>query len=183
VAPTFFFGPIIGAVLMVLAFVLLSEFTKAWLLYLGLLFLFMVMYAPGGIGEPDHDEPAPGLARQAGAVWCPVYAGSVCHWRVLALLGGAALVEMVYHLQLSSASGSVVPFWARRWTWSGFRHWLMAALLLAAGVLAFRPLQQALCAAMGRRPGRDRSRNCHRKAVPMAAMKPSHTPVHPTRLS
>jgi branched-chain amino acid transport system permease protein len=32
---TFFFGPIIGAVLMVLAFVLLSEFTKAWLLYLG----------------------------------------------------------------------------------------------------------------------------------------------------
>ena len=29
---TFFFGPIIGAILMVLAFVLLSEFTKAWLL-------------------------------------------------------------------------------------------------------------------------------------------------------
>ncbi len=33
---TFFFGPIIGAVLMVLAFVLFSELTKAWLLYLGL---------------------------------------------------------------------------------------------------------------------------------------------------
>jgi branched-chain amino acid transport system permease protein len=33
---TFFFGPIIGAVLMVLALVLLSELTKAWLLYLGL---------------------------------------------------------------------------------------------------------------------------------------------------
>ncbi len=31
---TFFFGPIIGGVLMVLAFVLLSELTKAWLLYL-----------------------------------------------------------------------------------------------------------------------------------------------------
>jgi branched-chain amino acid transport system permease protein len=36
---------------MVLAFVLLSEFTKAWLLYLGLIFLFMVMYAPGGIAS------------------------------------------------------------------------------------------------------------------------------------
>ena len=48
---TFFFGPIIGAVLMVLAFVLLSELTKAWLLYLGLIFLFMVMYAPGGIAS------------------------------------------------------------------------------------------------------------------------------------
>ncbi len=48
---TFFFGPIIGAVLMVLALVLLSEFTKAWLLYLGLIFLFMVMFAPGGIAS------------------------------------------------------------------------------------------------------------------------------------
>src|SRR3954471_12158313 len=48
---TFFFGPIIGAILMVLALVLLSEFTKAWLLYLGLIFLVMVMYAPGGIAS------------------------------------------------------------------------------------------------------------------------------------
>ncbi|HPU21094.1 MAG TPA: branched-chain amino acid ABC transporter permease, partial [Alicycliphilus sp.] len=36
---TFFFGPIIGAVLLVLASVLLSELTKGWLLYLGLVFL------------------------------------------------------------------------------------------------------------------------------------------------
>ena len=36
---------------MVVAFVLLSELTKAWLLYLGLVFLFMVMYAPGGIAS------------------------------------------------------------------------------------------------------------------------------------
>ncbi len=47
----FFFGPIIGAVLMVLALVLLSELTQAWLLYLGLVFTFMVMYAPGGISS------------------------------------------------------------------------------------------------------------------------------------
>jgi len=45
----FFFGPIIGAVMMVLATVLLSEMTKAWLLYLGIFFLVMVMYAPGGV--------------------------------------------------------------------------------------------------------------------------------------
>src|SRR5690606_24237624 len=47
----FFFGPIIGAVLMVFAMVLLSELTKAWLLYLGVIFLLMVMYAPGGIAS------------------------------------------------------------------------------------------------------------------------------------
>ena len=48
---TFFFGPILGAVLMVVALVLLSELTKAWLLYLGIVFLFMVMYAPGGLAS------------------------------------------------------------------------------------------------------------------------------------
>ena len=48
---TFFFGPIIGAVLLVLALVLLSELTQAWLLYLGLVFTFMVMFAPGGIAS------------------------------------------------------------------------------------------------------------------------------------
>lgn len=46
---TFFFGPIIGGILMVLAFVFFSEITMAWMLYLGLIFVFMVMYAPGGI--------------------------------------------------------------------------------------------------------------------------------------
>ena len=48
---TFFFGPILGAILMVIALVLLSELTTAWLLYLGLVFLFMVMYAPGGLAS------------------------------------------------------------------------------------------------------------------------------------
>ena len=34
---------------MVLATVVLSELTKAWLLYLGLAFVLMVMYAPAGV--------------------------------------------------------------------------------------------------------------------------------------
>jgi len=137
---TFFFGPIIGGILMVLAFVLLSEFTKAWLLYLGLLFLFMVMYAPGGIASlvmmnlrlALHGK----LARLA-----PVYAG-LFGTALLALLGGAALIEMVYHLQLSSAAGSVVPFLGVPLDTAAVPTWLGAVLLLGVGVAAFRPLQR-----------------------------------------
>ena len=44
---TLFIGPLVGAVLMVLAQVCLSEFTRAWPLYLGLIFIVMVRYAPG----------------------------------------------------------------------------------------------------------------------------------------
>ena len=137
---TFFFGPIIGAVLMVLAFVLLSEFTKAWLLYLGLLFLFMVMYAPGGIASlimmnlrlALHGK----LARLASSYIGLLLTG------LMALLGAAALIEMVYHLQLSSASGSVVPFLGVSLDTAAPLSWLGAVLLLASGVAAFRPVQK-----------------------------------------
>lgn len=47
----FFFGPMIGAVLLVFASILLSELSKAWQLYFGLVFVFMVMFAPGGIAS------------------------------------------------------------------------------------------------------------------------------------
>lgn len=46
---TFFFGPVLGAVLMVLALGLLPGLTPAWLLYLGMVFVAMVMVAPGGL--------------------------------------------------------------------------------------------------------------------------------------
>jgi len=46
---TLFFGPVLGAVLMVLALGLLPGLTPAWLLYLGVVFVGMVMLAPGGL--------------------------------------------------------------------------------------------------------------------------------------
>ena len=45
----FFWGPLIGAVLMVLALVVLSEFTVFWAFYVGLVFILMTMFAPQGI--------------------------------------------------------------------------------------------------------------------------------------
>ena len=47
----FFFGPLIGAILGVFLTVMLSDFTKAWQLYLGVFFIVIVMYAPGGIAS------------------------------------------------------------------------------------------------------------------------------------
>ena len=47
----FFFGPVVGSIVFVFFVVALSGFTQAWLLYLGLFFLAMVLYAPGGIAS------------------------------------------------------------------------------------------------------------------------------------
>ena len=45
----FFFGPVLGALVFVFFSVALSEHTFAWQLYLGIFFVLLVMYAPGGL--------------------------------------------------------------------------------------------------------------------------------------
>ena len=132
---TFFFGPIIGAILMVLAFVLLSEFTKAWLLYLGLVFLFMVMYAPGGIASLIMMNLRIAKYGKLKTLWVG-YLG-LAGTAAVALSGAAAMVEMIYHRQLGSALGSELPFMGATLDASGLNSWFGALLVLVTGVGLF----------------------------------------------
>lgn len=45
----YFAGPMIGAVLLTYMRSMLSDYSEAWLLYLGILFIVIVMFAPGGL--------------------------------------------------------------------------------------------------------------------------------------
>ncbi len=47
----FFYGPLIGAVVGIFVTVVLPEMTHAWQLYLGVFFIMMVMWAPGGLAS------------------------------------------------------------------------------------------------------------------------------------
>ena len=132
---TFFFGPIIGAVLMVLAFVLLSEFTKAWLLYLGLVFLFMVMYAPGGVASLVMMNLRVASFGRLKPLW-PSYLGMTLT-AVLALLGAAAMIEMIYHLQLNAALGSELKFLGMTLDAKGMSDWMGAGAVFAVGIALF----------------------------------------------
>ncbi len=105
---TFFFGPIIGGVLMVLAAVLLSELTRAWLLYLGLVFLFMVMYAPGGIAGLIMMNLRVASFGRLREIWVAYLALGVT--ALLVLLGAGSMVEMIYHLKLDAAMGDELRY-------------------------------------------------------------------------
>jgi len=132
---TFFFGPIIGAVLMVLAFVLLSEFTKAWLLYLGLIFLFMVMFAPGGVASlimMNLRIAAFGYLRK---LWVS-YLGLAMTGLVV-LVGAAAMIEMVYHLQLNAALGPEMPFMGMILDAKGVNSWFGTVFVMLTGAGMF----------------------------------------------
>ena len=132
---TFFFGPIIGAILMIIAFVLLSEITKAWLLYLGLVFLLMVMYAPGGIASL--------IMLNLRAAKFGKLRGLLAPYALLALTGGlmffgvAAVIEMVYHQQLDSGLGPTLRFLGLTLNVQSLASWLGALAVAAVGVVGF----------------------------------------------
>ncbi|MES2101254.1 MAG: branched-chain amino acid ABC transporter permease [Pseudomonadota bacterium] len=132
---TFFFGPIIGAALMVLALVLLSEITKAWLLYLGLVFLLMVMYAPGGIAS---------LIMLNLRVWKFGKIGRVLGWYALLAVTGAlmffgvaAMIEMIYHIQLNEALGPMMRFLGIELNVKSSASWIGAAVVALVGIGLF----------------------------------------------
>ncbi len=132
---TFFFGPIIGAILMVLAFVLLSEFTKAWLLYLGLIFLFMVMYAPGGVASLIMMNLRVAMFGYLRKLWVSYLA--LTFTALLVLLGAACMIEMVYHLQLNAALGSTLTFLGVTLDSKSMNSWFGAAFVMLTGVGLF----------------------------------------------
>ncbi len=137
---TFFFGPILGAVLMVLAFVLFSEITKAWLLYLGLIFLVMVMYAPGGLASLIMmNLRVAAFGRLKGLL--PLYLALGATLAV-ALLGVSALVEMTYHLQLNASMGPELPYMGLTLNVAQAQSWLGALTVAVAGTAMFEGVRR-----------------------------------------
>jgi len=132
---TFFFGPIIGGVLMTLALVLLSEFTKAWLLYLGLIFLFMVMYAPGGFASLVMMNLRVASFGRLKELWVSYLA--LFGTALVAFLGGAAIIEMLYHMQLNAGAGSQLEFFGATLDVNGFNSWFGALFVLVTGLGMF----------------------------------------------
>ena len=137
---TFFFGPILGGILMVLAFVLLSEITKAWLLYLGLVFLFMVIYAPGGLAGLIMANVR---VAKAGALkrLLPIYVGLTLACLVM-LAGAGALVEMIYHRQLNASVGPELLFAGMVLNTQESANWLSSLAVALLGFVGFEWLRR-----------------------------------------
>jgi len=131
----FFFGPIIGGVLLVLALVFFSEITKAWQVYLGLVFMLMVVFAPGGLASlimMNLRVASFGkLRRLAGSYLALGGTGLV------ALLGSAAIIEMIYHVQLDAALGSAIRFMGASLDTRSVDAWFGASFVMLTGAALF----------------------------------------------
>ncbi len=134
-----FFGPMLGAVIGVLLTVMLPEFTKAWLLYLGLFFILMVMYAPGGIASlimMNLRLASKGLMRRMLPAMLRLAAAAV-----VAMLGFVMLIEMTYRLSLDAAHGTALNIAGLSLEASSVSSWLIALSLLLVGGALFLKLR------------------------------------------
>lgn len=132
-------GPALGGVMMVLATVWLSKITQAWLLYVGLAFVVMVLASPGGM-----------------SAWCMAllryFAAGPAHWRLrhLAMAAAALLlglcgvlaVELFYHARLSHVLGDELRVLGLGWSVLSPLPWLLSGAGMLVGLLALLRLRK-----------------------------------------
>jgi branched-chain amino acid transport system permease protein len=136
----FFFGPVIGSVIFVLFAVALSEWTKAWQFYLGVFFVLMVMYAPGGVASLILMNLRVAKYRLFAQLRDP-YVGVLMTGGVL-LTGIILVVEMSYHLTLNFAAGSKTSIFGFTMDGADPAFWVMAFGILVSGALSFEAMRR-----------------------------------------
>jgi branched-chain amino acid transport system permease protein len=133
---SFFIGPVIGAVLMTVLQISLSDYTGAWMLYVGLMFVLVVMFAPAGLGGlllMHRPLLAAGTWRRV----LPAYALALLPAGLL-FVGGVLLVETSHHLLVKASEGSAMRVLWIPYDAKSLAAWAGIAALLAAGLLALR---------------------------------------------
>jgi branched-chain amino acid transport system permease protein len=129
-----FAGPIVGAVIITFLQITLSDVSSAWQLYFGIMFIGVVLYAPGGVvgwvmlhrqaalrGEAWRLAPAYALAAPALAAACA---------------GAIMLIELANRqLALARSEGSAMRLFGFDVDASTAAPWIVAVLLFGAGVV------------------------------------------------
>lgn len=139
----YFFGPVIGAILVTFLQSALSSYTQAWLLYFGLFFVIMVMFSPGGLASLVMLH-APAWRVRLLPRLVPSYALSALALAVL-FGGGVAVVEMIYHMETDA--GKAFRLFGVSVDVTQTVPWVVAGLVFFAGLalfaLSLRPVRRA----------------------------------------
>jgi branched-chain amino acid transport system permease protein len=131
----FFFGPMIGAIIGVFLTVMLSELTTAWQLYLGVFFIIIVMYAPGGVASLIMMNVRLMKYGKFRRVW--PHLAAVSAMALIAGLGAVIAIEMLYHYTLDAANGTEMRLFGFAVDTAAPTGWTVAAILFGIGALGF----------------------------------------------
>jgi branched-chain amino acid transport system permease protein len=132
----FFFGPVIGSIVFFTMVTAVGALTKAWAFYLGLLFLIMVLYAPGGFASLIVMHVPVLKARLMRRLWLP-YAAALVTGLVL-LAGLVSVVEITYHYSLEANTAPEMTLFGFGFNVTDAMPWAVAVGLLVGGFIVSR---------------------------------------------
>ena len=145
-----FAGPVLGAILIAYLNAYLSDLTEAWYLYLGILFVVIVMYAPGGLAglimmhEPIWKTDLRLLRRMIAPYAAAIGASLV------ALVGILGIVEMFYYRRTRQLTqGTEFDLYGIPIDTGDILPWVVCAAIGAAGVAACRVSYPRMSASWG----------------------------------
>ncbi|WP_172330034.1 branched-chain amino acid ABC transporter permease [Mangrovicoccus sp. HB161399] len=137
-----FLGPVLGAVVIGLMKLWLSDISPAWMMYFGLLFVFVVMAAPGGLA--GILASGIGLAR-SGTLGAQAHLlGAIAAAGAIAFAGIVVLVELGYRAGLDAALGPDITVLGLGLNTQSAGSWALGTVLLLVGAAALRPLNARL---------------------------------------
>ncbi len=140
-----FVGPVLGAVLVSYLQVMLSDITEVWQLYFGLMFIAVVMFAPGGLAGLALMH-APLIRARAFGRLVPSYLMAIVPALLLAI-GLIMLVEMTVQLAVRQSDGPAMKLFGIAFNANTLMPWFtMLALLIVGGAL-FRLIAPRMSAA------------------------------------
>ena len=149
----FFGGPVLGAIIFTFLQSMLSDYTRIWLLYLGILFLATVLFVPTGLAGVLIMHGPAWRAGRLGRLLVPYLVIGVL--ALVTAVGVIGLLEMTYFLVSAQAGLST-----RRLFWvvvdvRVLTPWLVCAALAAGGALGARRAMPRVAAAFAAasRPG------------------------------
>ena len=133
-----FAGPVLGAVLITFLNGYLSDITEAWFLYLGLFFVAIVAFAPGGLA---------GLIMMHQPIWRADY--RILHGMtmpylrafvatLIALFGAVGLIEMIHFLSTEVTSETTLNLFGIHTEVKSVLPWVAYTVIGAVGIYACR---------------------------------------------
>src|SRR3954452_2778273 len=133
---TIFYGPILGATLITLLQSGLSMLSNAWLIYVGVLFIGMVTFAPGGFAGMIEAHGPIARTGRLGRLAVPYLRMSIPGLAVL--LGFIGIVELTSFRTIGEAQGKHLVLFGGNIDVHSLVPWLVAVALLAVGGLWLR---------------------------------------------
>lgn len=152
----YFFGPILGAILVTYLQLGLSDITPVWQLYFGILFIGVVMFAPGGVaGLLMMHRP---LIRGGSlGMVIPSYLTAAIPSLALAL-GVILTIETAARYTVSEGESDVIDLFGVPFRSTSPVTWAVAAVLVVGGFLVSRLAWRRLAAAWDRAASTARDR-------------------------